>query len=559
MAKLEFNHRTLPQGYQLGDYVIEDLLGQGGFGIAYLAKDMHLHNHVVIKEYFPNDIVSRDGQTVAPFGTTGQDDFERGMQRFVEEGRALARFNHPAVVRILKYFQQNNTAYLVMEFIDGEPLDQYLKRKGTLTPEVVEHLASELLDGLAVVHQHGLIHRDIKPANIMLRPGGKPVLIDFGAAKDALAEKSHSVMVTSGYGALEQYSSKSQLTPATDLYALGGTLYKCLTGKTPEEATARVIDDEHIPLRQLRIAKDCSPGLVELIDQCMEIKQVDRPQDAKEAKAFLVSIYSKNQNTNHQSSNLEQTESLDFPVSQNIHESSNNQREWEIALQYYPNLKNIELRLALFSDELAIHFRNELLDKKNFKQASQVAEKLENMFLQNKFGKQSKLVQLARYLYLSKKQQVISELTQTLSTLGEDVDYELVCKNLISKHMLNESDVYQEPIYFDDPIKNDLADANSWGGDRELTSFVRWLLRNEYYFAVKKLRDVNNQYGGGLSAQNKIEKIKREFCNPRFQGGSLQKILSGEEDFGAEDSSMPTFLWAFISLTILLFIYFEIT
>ncbi|WP_044411856.1 serine/threonine protein kinase, partial [Thiomicrospira microaerophila] len=171
MSKLEFNHRTLPQGYQLGDYVIEDLLGQGGFGIAYLAKDIHLHNNVVIKEYFPNEIVSRDGQTVAAFGTSGQDDFERGMQRFVEEGRALARFNHPAVVRILKYFQQNNTAYLVMEFIDGEPLDKYLKRKETLTPEVVEHLASELLDGLTVVHQHGLIHRDIKPANIMLRPG----------------------------------------------------------------------------------------------------------------------------------------------------------------------------------------------------------------------------------------------------------------------------------------------------------------------------------------------------------------------------------------------------
>ncbi|WP_052501607.1 protein kinase domain-containing protein [Thiomicrospira microaerophila] len=288
MAKLEFNHRTLPQGYQLGDYVVEDLLGQGGFGIAYLAKDIHLHNHVVIKEYFPNEIVSRDGQTVTPFGTSGQDDFERGMQRFVEEGRALARFNHPAVVRILKYFQQNNTAYLVMEFIDGEPLDQYLKRKGTLTPEVVEHLANELLDGLAIVHQHGLIHRDIKPANIMLRPGGKPVLIDFGAAKDALAEKSHSVVVTAGYGALEQYSSKSQLTPATDLYALGGTLYKCLTGQTPEESSSRIIQDDHPVISSLSIAKSCSTGLVALIDQSMHIKQKDRLQSAMAAKNTLI-------------------------------------------------------------------------------------------------------------------------------------------------------------------------------------------------------------------------------------------------------------------------------
>ncbi|EXJ09123.1 MULTISPECIES: protein kinase domain-containing protein [Nitrincola] len=290
MGKFSFNHRTLPQGYQLGDYVIQDLLGQGGFGIAYLAQDIHLQNQVVIKEYFPSDLASRDGQTVSALGTNGQIDYERGMARFLEEGRALARFNHPAVVRILKYFQQNNTAYLVMEFIDGEPLDSYLKRKHTLTPEVVEHLAKELLDGLEVVHQHGLIHRDIKPANIMLRPGGKPVLIDFGAAKEELAEKSHSVVVTPGYGALEQYSSKAKLAPATDLYAVGATLYKCLTAQTPEEATARVIDDTHIPVNQLPIAQQCPPGLVALIDQCMQLKEKERPQSAQEAKSMLVEI-----------------------------------------------------------------------------------------------------------------------------------------------------------------------------------------------------------------------------------------------------------------------------
>ncbi|EXJ09121.1 MULTISPECIES: protein kinase domain-containing protein [Nitrincola] len=290
MSKPTFNHRTLPQGYQLGDYVIQDLLGQGGFGIAYLAQDSQLQNLVVIKEYFPNELASRDGQTVSALGTNGQIDYEKGMARFLEEGRALARFNHPAVVRILKYFQQNNTAYLVMEFIDGEPLDSYLKRKHTLTPEVVEHLAKELLDGLAVVHQHGLIHRDIKPANIMLRPGGKPVLIDFGAAKEELAEKSHSVVVTPGYGALEQYSSKAKLAPATDLYAVGATLYKCLTAQTPEEATARVIDDTHIPVNQLPIAQQCPPGLVALIDQCMQLKEKERPQSAEQAKGLLSDV-----------------------------------------------------------------------------------------------------------------------------------------------------------------------------------------------------------------------------------------------------------------------------
>ncbi|EXJ09122.1 MULTISPECIES: protein kinase domain-containing protein [Nitrincola] len=294
MNKPTFNHLTLPQGYQLGDYIILDLLGQGGFGIAYLAQDIHLQNQVVIKEYFPSDLASRDGQTVSALGTNGQIDYEKGMARFLEEGRALARFNHPAVVRILKYFQQNNTAYLVMEFIDGEPLDSYLKRKHTLTPEVVEHLAKELLDGLEVVHQHGLIHRDIKPANIMLRPGGKPVLIDFGAAKEELAEKSHSVVVTPGYGALEQYSSKAKLAPATDLYAFGATLYKCLTAQTPEESSARVLDDTHIPVNQLPIAQQCSPGLVALIDQCMHLKGIDRPQNAQLAKVLLTETGSEN-------------------------------------------------------------------------------------------------------------------------------------------------------------------------------------------------------------------------------------------------------------------------
>jgi len=287
MSQPSFNPLTLPQGYRLGDYVIQDIKGQGGFGIAYLAQDIHLQNLVIIKEYFPNGLASRDGQTVTVFGTKGQVDYERGMQRFLEEGRALARFSHPAVVRILKYLQQNNTAYLVMEFIDGEPLDTYLQRKHSLSPQVTAHLAAELLDGLAVVHQHNLIHRDIKPGNIMLRPGGKPVLIDFGAAKEALAEKSHSVVVTPGYGALEQYSSKAKLAPATDLYALGATLYKCLTGQTPEEATQRAVEDSHIPLGRDPKASQYPPGLIKLIDQCLQIKEKDRPQSAQEAKALL--------------------------------------------------------------------------------------------------------------------------------------------------------------------------------------------------------------------------------------------------------------------------------
>ncbi|EXJ09060.1 MULTISPECIES: bifunctional serine/threonine-protein kinase/formylglycine-generating enzyme family protein [Nitrincola] len=290
MSKLEFNQRTLPQGFKLGDYLINDLLGQGGFGIAYLAQDIHLKNQVVIKEYFPNELASRDGQTVSVMGTDRHIDYEKGMQRFLEEGRALARFNHPTVVRILKYFQQNNTAYLVMEFVDGESLDRYLKRKYTLTPEVVEYLAKELLNGLEVVHQHGLIHRDIKPANIMLRTNGHPVLIDFGAAKEVIGERSNSVVVTPGYGSPEQYSSKSILKPSTDLYAVGATLYKCLTAQTPEEASARLLDDDHKPLRELPLARKCAPQLVTLIDNCMRLKSIERPQSAQEAIELLTVV-----------------------------------------------------------------------------------------------------------------------------------------------------------------------------------------------------------------------------------------------------------------------------
>ncbi|EXJ09119.1 MULTISPECIES: serine/threonine protein kinase [Nitrincola] len=292
MVKLEFNYLTLPQGYQLCNYVIRDILGQGGSSIAYLAQDIQLQNLVVIKEYFPIGIASRDGQTINETynDVDAKTAYEKGLKVFLEEGQKLEGLYHPALERVLKCFQLNNTAYQVVSYIEGETLDKYLKREFTLSPQVTLHFAAELLDGLEVLHQYGLIHRGIRPANIIISHKGKPVLLDIGVAKTALQnldQDPERALNNDGYTPPEELFCKPSFSPATDFYALGSTLYKCVTAVTPEHAHFRFHDDEHIPINQLSIAKQCPRGLVRLIDQCMQLNQKKRPQSANEAKFLL--------------------------------------------------------------------------------------------------------------------------------------------------------------------------------------------------------------------------------------------------------------------------------
>ena len=272
----------LPPGFQLREYRIERRLGRGGFGITYTAIHELLNRHVAIKEYAPKDYSARDASyRVAAATVEAEAVFQWGLERFVEEGRALENFDHVNIVRVHDLFPELGTAYIVMEYVDGEPLSDMLKRKPTLTEaEITEHVMP-LTDGLAVIHAEGMLHRDIKPKNIMVRIDGAPVLIDFGSARRAVSAKSQDLtaVVTPGYAPYEQYfSSMGNQGPATDLYALGAVLYRSVTGKTPDNALERKEQDTLAPVAGAADGS-YSEGLMTAIHAALALRIDDRPCD----------------------------------------------------------------------------------------------------------------------------------------------------------------------------------------------------------------------------------------------------------------------------------------
>ena len=238
---------SLAPGRMIGRYEIVAVLGQGGFGITYRARDAQLGREVAIKEYLPLALaVRQDGTTVLPRSTTAAQDFAWGRDRFVAEGRTLASLqNAPGIVRVFDFLEANGTAYIVMQLLQGETLESRLKQAGRLAPAAIERILWPLLDGLEQVHNAGFLHRDIKPANILLDAAGNPTLIDFGASRAAMAGRSTALtaIFTPGYAAAEQMTSAKQ-GPWTDIYGLSATLYHAITGSAPPSAFDRMLDDD---------------------------------------------------------------------------------------------------------------------------------------------------------------------------------------------------------------------------------------------------------------------------------------------------------------------------
>ena len=249
---------ALPKGCRIQEYEIVRVLGAGGFGITYLAYDHNLDSPVAIKEYFYAGVASRQlAGAVVPSSRSNADSFQWGYDRFVEEARLLSRLDHPNIVGIHRYFTANSTAYVVMDYVEGESLAAVLENHNTLTPAQWRPWMNELLDGLEHVHQHNYLHRDIKPANIVIRAVSdgrtRPILVDFGAARRSAAEKTRHLTAvhTHGYAPIEQYSSFTRQGPATDIYALAAVSYRVLTGEVPPAAPERMLDDDFIPLAKL--------------------------------------------------------------------------------------------------------------------------------------------------------------------------------------------------------------------------------------------------------------------------------------------------------------------
>ena len=287
---------VLPAGSLLLDYEIVSVLGQGGFGVTYLALDRSLGCRVAIKEYLPASLAMRDGiKTVAPRSSDLAESFAWGRARFLEEACTLAKLGDaPSIVRINDLFEANNTAYTAMELARGEPLRRLLLRGGNLPQRTVERLFSSLLEGLEVVHTAGLLHHDIRPANIIVDSSGHPTLIDFSAARASMAERTAMVPAFSqNYAAAEQFTSDKP-GPWTDIYGLAATLYHAITGAPAPGVLDRMLEDAYRPLASLMPA-GFSPALLAGIDAGMRVRASERPQSIAGWRSTLPSLESEDE------------------------------------------------------------------------------------------------------------------------------------------------------------------------------------------------------------------------------------------------------------------------
>ena len=309
---MEENLHCLRKGTRLiGRYTIEKVLGQGGFGITYLGIDELHEKKVAIKEFFPQGIVTRnieyeDAVTVTFVGE--KDNYNKGKEKFLKEARIMARFSKDeGIVKAQDFFEINNTAYIVMEYLEGITLKQYLRENERIEPEELLELFVPLIESLDEIHSQGLIHRDISPDNIMVLLGGKIKLMDFGAVRDYtdFGEKSLSLILKPGYAPPEQYQTHGVQGPWTDIYALCATMYKCLTGENPPDAIERVMDDNLKEISEFGIPVSKQMG--ETIIKGMSISARNRYQNIEEFCEDLYALSEETLTLEEEESKVEET------------------------------------------------------------------------------------------------------------------------------------------------------------------------------------------------------------------------------------------------------------
>lgn len=279
---------ALPSGYRLQEYRIDSTLGVGGFGLTYLATDANLNMQVAIKEYLPSDLALRaEDQSIRSRSVQTLEKFNWGRARFLDESRTLASFRHPNIVRVMRFFEANQTAYMVMEFVAGQPLNDWIKTRRPLDTHTLSAMMLALLSGVELIHRSGYLHRDIKPGNIFIRQDGSPVLLDFGSARSGLVDTERTAIVSPGYAPLEQYHTHGNQGPWSDLYAIGAVMYWIVTGHKPIEATARVPTDAMPSAMRMGDPIHYSRQLLELIDWALAPAEKARPQNTGELRRVL--------------------------------------------------------------------------------------------------------------------------------------------------------------------------------------------------------------------------------------------------------------------------------
>ncbi len=291
-AESTLGANALSAGARLHEFEIVDLIGEGGFGIVYLARDCVLERKVALKEYLPASLASRGpGTTVAPTSTRSVETFQIGLRSFMNEARMLAQFDHPALVKVYRFWEANGTAYMVMPYYQGITLKEALRSAGAPPDEMrLKQLLAQLLDALEVLHRAQALHRDIAPDNILILPDGNAVLLDFGAARRVITDRTQALtaILKPGYAPIEQYGESPSLKqgPWTDLYALAGVIHFAITGAAPTAAVTRTITDPVVPLSKAASGR-YSAQFLRALDRALAVNPADRPQSVDAFRSLL--------------------------------------------------------------------------------------------------------------------------------------------------------------------------------------------------------------------------------------------------------------------------------
>jgi serine/threonine protein kinase len=290
ITQQNIKQHALPSKTMLLEFRIESILGAGGFGITYLARDTHLNKNVAIKEYLPVDVALRalDG-SVVPVNTDTAFTYKSGLDQFLEEARTLGHFTHPNIVRVTRYFEANGTAYMVMSYEEGVSFSRFLHRNPRPGEEFLKRMIEPLLDGLEDVHDRGFLHRDIKPSNIFLRTNNTPVLLDFGTARLAIVDAVHDAfaILTPGYAPVELYVRTGQQGPWTDIYAMAAVLYRGVVGDNPPDALTRLKVDG-IGKRLQSRREHHSAQFLAAIQWGLALEETRRPQNVEQWRGALL-------------------------------------------------------------------------------------------------------------------------------------------------------------------------------------------------------------------------------------------------------------------------------
>jgi len=272
---------SLPPGTRLDTFTIESVLGGGGFSIVYLATPDDGSSAVVIKEYMPSSMATRnDNMSVIPAAEQHNERFAHGRRLFFQEASTLTTLKHPNIVNVINFFRENGTVYMVMEYEEGVNMQAYIKKhKGNLSEPFLKAVFLPLLDGLQMIHSKGLLHLDIKPSNIHLRSGANPLLLDFGAVHEMMQTRQFqpNQVITPGFSPIEQLDPGGYVGPWTDIYAIGATMRACLEGVSPPASPGRREQDTLRPAASA-FKKRYSTHLLEAVDWAMEVDPMLRPQ-----------------------------------------------------------------------------------------------------------------------------------------------------------------------------------------------------------------------------------------------------------------------------------------